>query len=352
MIVAHGLMMGSLFWGYLDTWFDNTHSLPKRIDFFSVYEAGNSALENRSLYHFDGGDTSVTPHHNPYRYLPFLGYVIAVPMNVLPAWLAYWAWVSLNELLLVLNAFLTWRVAGKTMWGVVAAAMWFVFTPFYVEMYVGQFSFLMATFLLLAGIGLVRGRESFGGLPWALSLISKSSSGLLAPVLVRVGWWRSLGVTAGLLAANFAYYVARPRDLEYFLWINFNPVFDGGFGLLDYMPRAGEMRFFEDIDQRFLQFSSGEHGLLGLLRNGYLAFDSGATNLPGGIALVLVALVLCGSLAATFLSRRADVVAFFAIWVSAFFLLYTAWEHHYVMLLPALVLLVALRPASRPIARS
>jgi len=41
------------------------------------------------------------------------------------------------------------------------------------------------------------------------------------------------------------------------------------------------------------------------------------------------------------------VLSLFGVWACTFFLVYTAWEHHYVMLLPALVLLVALRPASR-----
>jgi len=52
----------------------------------------------------------------------------------------------------------------------------------------------------------------------------------------------------------------------------------------------------------------------------------------------------------TFLPARPDVLALFGLWVATFFLVYTAWEHHYVMLLPVLALLVALRPASRPLA--
>jgi len=344
---VHLFMMGSLFWGYLDALFDNSHSLAKGVDFFSIYEGGRNALENRPLYHFDATDTSATPDHNPYRYLPSLAYVVAVPLNALPAWSAYWLWVSVNEVLLVLNAFLTWRVGRCTTWAVVAAAMWFVFTPFYVEMYVGQFSFLMATLLLVAGIGLAQARELPGGVAWAVSVVSKSSSALLAPVVARARWWRSIALAAGLLLANGLYYLARPRDFEYFLWLNFHQIFD--VGLLDFQPRAGDLRYFVDPDQRFLQFSAGEHGLLALFRNSYLALDSTATDLPGGISIVIVVLVLGISLTATFLPRRPDFVALFAIWTAAFFLTYTAWEHHYVMLLPALALLVALRPAHRPI---
>ena len=343
-------MMGSLFWGYLDTWFDNSHSLPQGIDFFSVYEAGHNALENRSVYYFDAADTSVTPHHNPFRYLPSVAYVLAVPLNALPAWAAYWGWVSFNELLLVVNAYLTWQIAGRGKWGLIAASMWFPYTPFYVEQYVGQFSFLMATFTLLLGIGLVRGRQLSGGVPWAISVVTKSNSVLLAPVLVRGGWWKPIAIAAALLALNVPYYLARWRDFEYFLWINLGQVLDGGLGLFDYERRVGEMRFFLDLDQRFLQYSSGEHGLLALFRNSYLAFDSSATSLPGVVAVVLIVIVVGVGLAVTFLPARPDVLALFGLWVATFFLVYTAWEHHYVMLLPVLALLVALRPASRPLA--
>ena len=349
-VLFHALMMGSLFWGYLDSLFDNSASLPQGIDFFSVYEAGHSVLENRSVYHFDGADTSVTPHHNPFRYLPLVAYVVAVPFNALPAWEGYWTWVAINELLLVLNAYLTWRVAGRSDWALVAASMWFVFTPFYVELYVGQFSFLMATLLLLTGLGLVRGRELRGGLPWAVSIVTKSNSALLLPLLIRVGWWRAIAGGAVLVALNAAYFAGRLRDLQYFLWINLSQVLNGGYGLLDFQLRPGEMRFFEDPDQRLFQFSSGEHGLLALVRNSYLAFDSTATNLPGPFSLVLVAAVVGVGLGVTFFSRRLDVLALFGVWICTFFLVYTAWEHHYVMLLPALVLLVAFRPASRWIA--
>lgn len=346
-VLIHLYMMGSLFWGYLDPLFDNSHSLPKGIDFFSVYEAGNSVLENRSVYYFDGADTSVTPHHNPFRYLPIVGYTLALPLNALPAWSAYWSWVALTELLLSANAFVTWRVSGRSRWGLVGAAMWFVYTPFYVELYVGQFSFLMATLLLLTGVGLVRGRELSGGLSWAVSLVTKSNSALLLPVLARVGWWRSIAGGFALVAVNSVYFAGRIRDLQYFLWINLSQVLDGGFGLLDYKLRPGEMRFFEDPDQRFLQFSSGELGLPALFRNGYLAFESNASSLPEPTGLILVAVIVGVALTATFLPKRIDVLALYAIWICSFFLIYTAWEHHYVMLLPVFALLVALRPESR-----
>ncbi len=347
-VLAHVGMMGSLVWGYLNTLFDNSHVVPQGVDFFSVYEGGHSALENRSVYHFDGSDTSVTPYHNPFRYLPFTAYVIGVPLNALPAWSAYWSWVTLNELLLLVNAYLTWQVAGRGKWGLIGASMWFIFTPFYVEQYVGQFSFLMATSFLLAGIGLARGREFLSGVPWAISIVTKSNSALLLPLFVRVGWWRPVALAATFVGLNLLYFVAYSRDLVYFIWLNVGHGFDLGF--LDYEPGPGEMRFVVDADQRLFKFAGGDLGLPALFRNTYLAIESTATSSPAVFSLALVAAIVCIGLAATFMSRRPDALVIFSIWVLTFFLVYVAWEHHYVMVLPVLTLLVALRPASRQVA--
>jgi hypothetical protein len=65
----------------------------------------------------------------------------------------------------------------------------------------------------------------------------------------------------------------------------------------------------------------------------------------------MFALVVAASLGATFLPReRPHFIDLFALWSAAYYLVYVAWEHHYVMLLPALVLLVVFRPQYRVVA--
>ena len=327
-IVIHLLMMASLFWGYLNPFFSDSDSLPQGTDFFAIYEAGRSAAENRSLYSYDFFDTSVTPYHQPYRYIPFFAYAFAVPVNALPPWWAYWGWVTLYELLLVANAYATWRIAGRGRWALIGAGMWFVFTPFYLEQYMGQFSFLMATMLFWVGIGVVRGREAVAGLPWLVSLVTKSNSAVLAPLFLRLGWWRSLVGGALLLSLNVPYFIARPDDLELFYRANFPGLLSGA-------------------EQQFAAFQPGDLGAVAFIRNSLLTLEPASTGVP--VALLLATGVVGCSLAATFLARKFDALALFAIWISAFFLFYDdVWEHHYVMLLPVLVLLVAFRPSVRP----
>jgi hypothetical protein len=318
-IIVHLAMMGSLFWGYLNPLFHDSDTLIQGMDFFDIYEAGHRALENVSVY-------AVTPYYAVYRYVPAFAYAFAVPANVLPMRSAYWAWVGVYELLLVLNAYATWRVAGRGKWAAVAAGMWFLFTPFYLEQYMGQFSFLMATALFWTGIGIARGREVIAGPPWAASVIVKTNSALLLPLFVRLRWTRSLVGAAALVALNIPYFVLRPGDLEAFYKLNFR-LSQTGFRPLLYYP--------------------GEQGLVALVRNALMAGDPNSQGMPGRY-VVAVAIVVVGlSLLATFLFPKGDPLALFAIWLSVYFLIYAVEEHHYVMYLPVLVLLVGLRPAHR-----
>jgi hypothetical protein len=329
-VLLHLLMMGSLFWGYLNPLSYQTHRAGQALDFFSIYEAGHKALLNRSFYDSALGDTMVrTPYHSSYRYVPVFAYGFGVPANALPPWPAYWGWVAFNELLLVVNAYATWRVAGKSSWGVVGAAMWFVFTPIYVEFYDGQFSFLMATFVLWMGIGLLRQKELLTGASWALSLVTKSNTVLVAPMLFRIGWWRALVLGAAVAAVNLPYFIWRPADLEFFWRASVNdslthPIF------------------------RPMLYTPANHGLLSFFNNAYLASHSAAVDVSHALPLVLTFVIIGSSLAVTFLARRADPLLLLATWVTAFFL-FDGWvpEYHYVMLLPVLVLLVGHRPGLR-----
>jgi hypothetical protein len=328
-VTVHLLMMGSLFWGYLDPIFSDSSIHPRGVDFFSVYEGGRNALAGRSVYFFDAQDLSHTPYHYNYRYVPGFAYVFAAPLNALPAWQAYWTWVSLYEALLVVCAYVTYRVADRSIWGIVGAAMWFAFSPFYLEQFLGQFSFFGATFLLFAGIGVARGREQGAGAAWIVSLVPKASSAVLAPLFVRLRWWRSLVVATIAGGLAMGYFLWRPGDFHDFWEGNVSNV-------------------FRDTHVRFVHYHPGDLGGVALLRNSILAFDKSATGVPAILPALLVATVVLLSLAATFFARRIDPLAMFAIWVCVFFLSYDAWEHHYVMLLPVLALLVALRPAARP----
>ena len=332
-ILVHVLMMASLFWGYLDPLFYPVDRSRQALDFFAIYEAGHRAIQNVPVYEFHISSSSLAvPYASPYRYVPVFAYAFGVPANTMPPWWAYWGWVAFNELLLVLNAYVTWRVTPDRAWRGITTAMWFVFTPFYVELYQGQFSFLMATALFWTALGLLHGRELQAAVPWAVSLVTKSSTALLAPLFLRIGWWRALTLGSGFVALNLPYFIWRPDELRLF--------FEDSFGSL-----------FREAPLRYSEFWPGHLGGLSLLKNSLLTLDSSATATPAAYTVILVGCVVGLSLLVTFASQRVDALKLLATWMSAFFLFYSVvWEFHYVMLLPVLVLLVGHRPSARPVA--
>ena len=123
---------------------DATRRLGQGSDFFAIYHAGASFLQNQSLYDF-GNRALPLPLAYTFRYVPSMAYTVGAPLNLLEPWPAYWAWVAFNEVLLVVNIALTWRWAKNKRLGTVGCTMWLLFTPLYLEFYLGQFSFLMAT---------------------------------------------------------------------------------------------------------------------------------------------------------------------------------------------------------------
>ena len=323
----------SLSLGFLNPLFnDATRRLGQGSDFFAVYHAGTSFLGNQSLYELEGRFPPF-PFAYEFRYVPSMAYMVGAPLNLLSPWQAYWAWLAFNEMLLIANSVLTWRYARDQPLRWLGCAMWLSFTPVYLEFYLGQFSFLMATLFFWMGLGLAARNRLLTGAAWATSLVVKTNSLLFIPIFLRM---RSLTVViAGLafaVALNAPYFIMKPAG--------FNSWTDNFSGLL-----AGGT----------IDFHAGALGLRNLLAAiGWLADarPGPVLDVVGPVAELPVwaPTVACVSLLATFIQRRFDPIIALAIWVSAYFLIYPdVWEHQYVMLLPILVLLLILRPQYAPL---
>jgi len=329
-VALHVVMLASLWGGYFDL-FHDTDRYPRGIDFYSVYQAGDALLHGRSIYDWPA-PPGVVPISFPFRYLPFVAYAIAAPLNAFSPERAYWIWVVAIEGMLAVSARLAYRLAPEPAWGWIAAAMWFAFTPLYLELYMGQFSFLMALLMLWTATLVLGARENVAAAPWAASLVVKTNSALLGPVLLRLRQWRALAAGAiALVVLNAPYFAFRPGDGRRFWDINFSD-------------------YWETPENQLRSVNSGDLGLSSFVRSVWLAFDDGAADTPGWLTLVIVLGILSIAVFATFRGRaRPDVL--FALWLSTYFLVYSdVWEHHYVMLLPALAIVVARRPDLRILA--
>jgi len=194
---------------------------------------------------------------------------------------------------------------------------------------------VMATLMLWTAAGLMSGSQKGAGVPWALSVLVKSNSALLGPIFLRLRSWRVLSLTGAItVALNLPYFAARPEDFRWFWNLNFGQYTNSA-------PTA----FMQLVRQ-----SAGDLGGISLARTVWLAFDQGAPDIPQWVNLAIVTTIVGITLGATFVPKRFDVIAVFATWSLTYFLVYSAWEHQYVMFLPAAALLVALRPQYRVLA--
>jgi hypothetical protein len=334
-VLVHLFALSSLVTGVLDPLFvDTTHRLGKGADFYAVYQAGQNVKDGISVYEWNR-DTSVVPYWYPYRYAPPLAQTFGVLATNLSPQVAYRVWVGALEGLLLLNLWLTRRMFPERHRAMVAMSLWLLFSPYYLEIYLGQFSFVMATLLFWMihwwypespDLPL---RRRLGDAAWIASLLVKANSALIAPVLLKAGRWR-LVVMAGAVvgAMSLPYFLVAPGSLEIYA----RNVTDGL--TADALP--GNLGLSALVATAILRLGgswpTGEVDLLNL-----------APALTDAIRLPLTILSLVVGLATIILTIRANrrnVVELILAWTLVHFLVYKhVWEHHYVMAIPVFVLL-------------
>lgn len=324
-VLVHGVMLLSWRTGILNPlYFDATVTHGRRgWDFYALYQAGHNVLTGHSAYATDGAQIDVVipdGAYTPFRYLPVSAYTAGVLLNLVsPLW-AYRLWVAWIELALWMCIALTWRAVADPNRRARLVAMWLCFTPFYLELYMGQFSFVQGA--LVFAILLRALRADLGlhtDLVWAGSVLWKQNTALFLPLMVRLRRWRALVLVAFLLLLTAApYFVLVPGSMDAFMrnfyseppWFQFGNL---GFRQLvfDTMWSAGDV----------------------------LGIEIPAT-VYAGVQRAVVGLLLLVPLALTVLDRRLNVVTHLCLWMTTYFCVYHhVWEHHYVMVLPVLVVL-------------
>ena len=321
-VVFHLTILVSWRHGFLNPlFFDATITHGTRgWDFFALYQAGHNFLQGDSVYQSDGDKIDVVvPHYTPFRYLPVSAYTIGVALNLLSPWNAFRLWVAFTEALLLFCVYLTWKLVPDRDHFTRLAAMWLCFTPFYLELYMGQFSMVQAALLFtMMFVYLRRGRPcaTFDAL-WIGSVLWKQNTGLFLPLMLRLRRFRALAWLVSLVALTAIPYFA-------------------------FFP-AGIVAFLGNFRAVANTYQMGNLGWLQLIFEVLAMVAPGWT--PERVVLVQRAFILffiALSLALTFLDRDPDVITHLSLWMTTYFLVFhQIWEHHYVMLLPVLVILYA-----------
>src|SRR5258708_15676806 len=335
-----GLLIGWRFQTPLVPYFCDATVLSggRGLDFYSIYQAGYNARHGQDIYEGDPTRaTVVVPYFTPYRYLPPVAYTLGAALSLLPPLTAYKLWVVLVELTLLLCAGASFFVArADPDLGVRLAAMWLVFSPYYVEVLMGEFwvmqggmifgMVLMASGTLIGTDPTLRvspsaSRVSLFDTVWVVSVIWKINTVVFVPVLARLRRWRAIGagglITAAVTLPYFAIFPAHWRD---FVANNFGSTVSG--------HELGNLGFRQLV-----------YELLAVL---------GADATVQRLAQIgVVGMIVLAALALTFWPRAGQPApaTLLSLWLVTFFLISPqVWEHHYVMLLPALVVACRQRP--------
>ena len=286
-------------------------------DFYALYQAGHNVLTDVSIYESDNDKIDVVaPRYTPYRYLPFPAYTLGLALNLLsPLW-AFRLWMIVVESTLLACAYASYRRSRDPEQGAVLAAMWLCYTPYYLEIYLGQFSLVQAA-LILAMISSAERPSWVHDLSWVASLLWKQNTALFAPLLLRLGRWRAL-IVAGLVVSltTFPYLLRYPTAVR---------------ALADNLVSGPPSHQLGNLGVRQFLYGLGS------------ALAPGMTpRTHGYLQSVWVLLVLGAALAITFRDPRPDPAWHLCLWTTTYFLVYhQVWEHHYVMLLPIYVFLYA-----------
>ncbi len=333
-ILVHLLFLLSLRFGWLNPLFNDTcHRFGPGGDFFSIYAAGVKARAGASVYTI-GGHVEAVPYAYAFRYAPLVAYTVGAALSCLPAIAAYAAWLIACELALLRNIRLTLALAPDKRTGYVAAALWLLFTPYYLELFVGQFTFITASLVFWAYLGWrepPRGAErQADGLWadgfWAAAAWLKMMPLLYLPVLLLRGRWKAAAVALLVLVVSSAFYFTEyPQDWGVFAATNVEEAPAGHAGNLGLMA--------------FLYHAAGERlGTYGVARAAVLVLV--------GASLAWLTYRAWKAVRRREGDAEGRMLVLYAACSAAYLLAYKdVWEHHYVLLLPPLVLL-ALRRAS------
>jgi len=280
-------------------------------DFFALYVAGDNLRHGRSVYEHEA-DSAPTPCHFSFRYLPAAA-AVGVPFSFLSPRAAYGAWIVLLELLLFVGLYCTWLLTRKKL-AVFAplAALWLCFTPLYLELRLGQFNLVQAVLVMVAATAARLGSGGISDGAFTASLCFKLNTWIAAPSLLKARRYRPLlFASAILLLTSVPHFMVFPGSLE---------------GFISNLQ-------IEGVGEAF-GFTKGNLGA-GML----LGVFAGDAFSPWMLRALFVAVFAAG-LVVTMRSRRMDLAEQLVFWLAISLLAYKhTWEHHYVMVLPALTFL-------------
>lgn len=296
---------------------DTIYRAGKAADFFGVYHAGECITYPKpfTLYHCPYA--LKVPYFYSFRYLPVVAFIL-YPLQTLNPWVAYVLWVALVELALLLSVILLSHIIEEPRTRTMAAVILLLSTPYFLELYMGQFTFITAAIYLI-GISL--------GAAWVavpVATMLKIFPAATLPAWIKHKWGLPLVficIDAAILT-NIPYFLSRPNSI-------------------------GEMYYANlYIADRDSMYSSGNYSLASAIGLSLEALKFEDTIKPALIGLRYGTLLL--SILVALFSRQQNSLAQFGLLLLAHFVAYHhVWEHHYSAVILIGVYMLTLPQGSR-----
>ncbi|HWV38541.1 MAG TPA: glycosyltransferase family 87 protein [Vulgatibacter sp.] len=201
---------------------DASHRVGPGADFFALYHAGVRLERDGRIYAW-GGD-EITPPYYVFRYLPSLAQTAGRAARLVSPWTAYLVWIGLLEVLLVACLVFTRLHFGggpivPWLW-----ALWLAYTPLWLELFMGQFSFATGALVFAACVLASRGASVRALLAWIASVAVKIYPVILLPLWWRRGWILLPTALVALLAlGNVPGFLRLPDAWRAFVDMNLVP---------------------------------------------------------------------------------------------------------------------------------
>ncbi|MBN1297333.1 hypothetical protein JXA80_11180 [bacterium] len=299
--------------GFLDPWFHDTDRVPRGLDFFSIYQAGRNFMRGQSVYygvrnHNLGETALVVPYFSGFRYLPIYACTFGVLLNILSPWHSYWTWIACVELLLIANLFILSRLMIPKHLRPMLIAMWLAYTPYYIELHIGQQSMVTVTLLHAIVAAASHFNTRLRDTCYIGSVIWKINTILFVPIWIKLKRNHTIIILfLTIIGLSAPYFFRHPGSFQ---------------------------EFSSYFGHRFIAVGPNSLGFWALGATTLQRFGLDHASIRTSLtlwSLIIIAIATC----ATLLPRRIHLPQALAMWICVYFLTYQyVWEHHFVMLLP------------------
>ncbi len=306
--------------GFWDPFFHDTDRVPRGLDFFSIYQAGYNFRHGMSVYygvreHRYGTEHLVVPYFSGFRYLPYYAVFYGGLLSITSPWTSYWCWIVCIEIMMLFNLHSMRKLFTDANLLRLTRAAWLSFTPYYVELHIGQQSMVTVTLLLLCAIAERRSQFAHRDFFYGMSVLWKLNTILFLPIWMKL--WRIKSILALMLVMFFL-------SAPYFFYV------PGSFS-----------EFASYFHHKFIAAGPNSQGFTALIVSLWQNTDLPPDVLPNVLSLWKY-VIIGTAIATTFIPKRINVLRALPMWICVYFLTYQfVWEHHYIMMLPAYTMLVA-----------